>query len=527
MAKGKWKKALDKLDFIEPNFSHSPLLQMADFAKVHSIQDKRKEDRDKEKKAYAKAHVTNDLDFELRHELDFIQHSWLQKKPKKAYKKFKRLFDDYKSPRALFGMAAALNNLAMTTQEPMEAAKWQGKAADKFCQGLSLPDIPLFLFMSSGRTCIELRKHRQERGELINALKAMKAQFPNAYEYASDLALEHLKRRDFVTGEQELKQIRQRWPQKSRREKFLHYIVLKWLKLSSSVPVIQSFELSDVSEAVKSLADFYQASGFDSEASFFYETGAQLGIFPSKYQRQIYDNNFYLPGLESKPVWDLTELPGRVGESLRQVSQHWQMIRNEGLEALFGSSQDFQAEAQLLSQDGRWQQLVLFEKGRKNAISCDLTPRTCALIEKLKLNNCTRGQVKFSVMHPGTHVWPHAGPTNTRLRAHLGLLVPRQNVEMRVADRKLKWSEGKIFVIDDSFEHEVWHKAPGEIRLVLLIDFWHPDIPEKLRSKLPELPMNDSQNRTAIFHISGIVSALESPPQFAETTHPKWHKIDS
>lgn len=41
-------------------------------------------------------------------------------------------------------------------------------------------------------------------------------------------------------------------------------------------------------------------------------------------------------------------------------------------------------------------------------------------------------QVKFSVMHPGTHIWPHTGPTNCRLRAHLGLVIP-ESVAIRVA----------------------------------------------------------------------------------------------
>ena len=42
-------------------------------------------------------------------------------------------------------------------------------------------------------------------------------------------------------------------------------------------------------------------------------------------------------------------------------------------------------------------------------------------------------QIKFSVMYPGTHVWPHTGPTNCRLRAHLGLVVPK-NVFIRAGD---------------------------------------------------------------------------------------------
>ena len=34
-------------------------------------------------------------------------------------------------------------------------------------------------------------------------------------------------------------------------------------------------------------------------------------------------------------------------------------------------------------------------------------------------------------MLPGTHVWPHTGPTNCRLRLHLGLVIPK-HVAIRV-----------------------------------------------------------------------------------------------
>ena len=43
-------------------------------------------------------------------------------------------------------------------------------------------------------------------------------------------------------------------------------------------------------------------------------------------------------------------------------------------------------------------------------------------------------QIKFSVMHPGVHVWPHNGPTNCRIRAHLGLVVP-DGPRIRVTDK--------------------------------------------------------------------------------------------
>lgn len=43
-------------------------------------------------------------------------------------------------------------------------------------------------------------------------------------------------------------------------------------------------------------------------------------------------------------------------------------------------------------------------------------------------------QIKYSVMHPGTHVWPHTGPTNCRLRMHLGLVIPKEGCKIRCAN---------------------------------------------------------------------------------------------
>ena len=61
-----------------------------------------------------------------------------------------------------------------------------------------------------------------------------------------------------------------------------------------------------------------------------------------------------------------------------------------------------------------------------------------------------------AVMDPGTHVTPHCGPTNAKLRCHLGLVVPDSSV-IRVADQKIHWRELGCIVFDDSLEHEVWN----------------------------------------------------------------------
>ena len=84
------------------------------------------------------------------------------------------------------------------------------------------------------------------------------------------------------------------------------------------------------------------------------------------------------------------------------------------------------------------------------------------------------GSAYFSRLAPGTHLNAHCGPTNARLRLHLGLVVP-DGCSIRVGDEVRTWVEGRCLLFDDSFEHEVWNNATSE-RLVLIVDVWHPDL---------------------------------------------------
>mmetsp|Transcript_11125 Transcript_11125/g.20563 ORF Transcript_11125/g.20563 Transcript_11125/m.20563 type:complete len:193 (-) Transcript_11125:1009-1587(-) len=97
------------------------------------------------------------------------------------------------------------------------------------------------------------------------------------------------------------------------------------------------------------------------------------------------------------------------------------------------------------------------------------------------------GEVTFSRMAPGTRIAAHCAPSNHRLTAHLGLKIPASQSDnvcrIRIAEEWLTWTEGRMLVFDDSFEHEVENNA-GE-RIVLLIRFPHPDAnPSGLRKSL-------------------------------------------
>lgn len=45
------------------------------------------------------------------------------------------------------------------------------------------------------------------------------------------------------------------------------------------------------------------------------------------------------------------------------------------------------------------------------------------------------------------------------------------------------WKEGEILILDDSFEHEVWHNGTSS-RLILIVDVWHPELTAQERRTL-------------------------------------------
>lgn len=126
-----------------------------------------------------------------------------------------------------------------------------------------------------------------------------------------------------------------------------------------------------------------------------------------------------------------------------------------------------------LADSGDWNVYYFYYLGRKVEENCARCPRTTRIIDSVPTLTST-GLVYFSVLTPATHITPHCGPINTRLRCHLGVDVP-SGCRIRVGSETRAWEEGKCLIFDDSFEHEVWHSGNSN-RTVLVLDVWHPDL---------------------------------------------------
>lgn len=175
------------------------------------------------------------------------------------------------------------------------------------------------------------------------------------------------------------------------------------------------------------LGDALIRLGRRDEASKVFKEAAQKKLFLSEHQRSLYNVNH----LKSRPFWTIPQTSYK--QNFRELEENWMTIRDEGLK-LLNDDGYFVNEAESLRDFGDWKQFELFARGRRNQKNCESAPFTCKLIEMFPAARfCKRGQVKFSVIHPNTHVWPHCGPTNCRLRAHLGLKIAPKTF-LRVAD---------------------------------------------------------------------------------------------
>ena len=166
----------------------------------------------------------------------------------------------------------------------------------------------------------------------------------------------------------------------------------------------------------------------------------------------------------------------RVSEAVALLEHFYPVIRDEALSLRQGASgaslplyRDH-GDA-LLHENGQWKVHYVELEGKDTSAAREKTPKIAAIVDAI----ARRSSHSFlSVLEPGTHILPHCGPSNYRLRLQLGLSVPGEKCRIRVGDQTRAWVSGKCLVIDDAFEHEVWNDTDEE-RIILIVDIWHPD----------------------------------------------------
>jgi aspartate beta-hydroxylase len=172
------------------------------------------------------------------------------------------------------------------------------------------------------------------------------------------------------------------------------------------------------------------------------------------------------PGLPSQPWYDPATMPAAL-ELERAAPQIIAEYRRLDPRA-------FAPENEPIARTGAWDVFILYERGRRHDERCRLFPAVTAIVEAHRTVRSLAGLVYFSRLAPHSRVAPHRGPTNMRVRTHLGIDIPPE-CGIRVGDTSATWQTGKCIAFDDSFPHEVWNESDRE-RIVLVVDLWHPDL---------------------------------------------------
>jgi aspartate beta-hydroxylase len=193
----------------------------------------------------------------------------------------------------------------------------------------------------------------------------------------------------------------------------------------------------------------------------------------------------YVPGLPTAAFLPLDLFPW-IGELEARTPE----IRGEMLAAVAAREglQPFHDREQLsqlvagAADGGSWDALFFYRHGERFDANCARCPVTTAALERLpRVAIRDHGpEILFSLLRPGAHILPHRGVTNARVVAHLPLVVPPDCALHVLGDEPHAWREGKVFVFDDTFEHEAWNRS-GELRVILLMDTWNPWLSEAER----------------------------------------------
>lgn len=180
----------------------------------------------------------------------------------------------------------------------------------------------------------------------------------------------------------------------------------------------------------------------------------------------------------NKPVW-----PSNCPIS-QKLSERVQDIRAEFERLQPSYAQDINTRN--LTQKGSWGKVHLISHCFKHE-ALDQCPTTRSILEAIPF--CTAlGSAYFSVMGEGTTVRPHCGPTNFRVRYHLGVDVPTTNgAWLQVGHDLYRWHEGHTLVFSDAYVHAVRIDAGIHRRVVLVVDAYHPELTLEERHFLEEI----------------------------------------
>lgn len=246
----------------------------------------------------------------------------------------------------------------------------------------------------------------------------------------------------------------------------------------------QAFE----NHLVDKVEEHVSAAGEDSK-----RVRASLDLLTGK--SQVYyqqPKTYYFPELPQKQFYDSAEFEWvpAVEAAFKDIRAELQRMiqRGDGFAPyVTGAENRPQSDPHGMKGNADWTALYLWRDGERVEENVKLCPRTVAAMEKVPLPSVEgrSPSVLFSALRPGAKIPPHHGLLNTRLICHLPLIVP-EGCGFRVGNETRQWEEGKVWLFDDSIEHEAWNDSE-ETRYILLFEVWRPELSDTEKTLVTEI----------------------------------------
>jgi len=471
---------------------------------------------DVDAESYFRRDSTNDADFNIRSSLDALEERLflLQQlrdeggsgggaiEVESVLEEFNSLISMYPtSPRAIWGKARCLDELADRNRNN----GLLDEGIEAYQEVVDSEETPKALFILAAKRLVNRLQFRGKMGSAIKVQKKLLESEPDDLSVLTDLGILYELADHSELARPIFEKVLESDPSNSLASVYLGYQMKRYEGKNR-----KAIELLD--RGIKSNAPGTQAERFYSalgdalvrvgrrkDADSIYEDGKNLHIFIDKYRRPVYTESIH----ETKAWWTESESGVTPQALIMALKSARSSIRSEAI-SIAKRETFFTSVMEKLVMTGGVREFPLFFRGAEAGSNCHYAPETCSVLKQFpELLKCSRCQIKFQMLLPNTYIWPFCGPTTGRLKMQIGLVIPsgpEVRSELRVGapdSGAASWTDDDFLIFDDSFEQEIWVKNPGvkqgevdqtKAVLLLSVDVWHPNLPQKFRDSLGPLP---------------------------------------